>query len=80
MLSDYIHTALRKAEYRKLEEGTWFAEIPGFDGVWANGEYVEGCRAELMEVLEDWILLKLRDQDPLPEIGVELGGKRAHVE
>lgn len=80
MISDYIHAALSKAEYKKLEDGDWFAEIAGFDGVWANGESVETCRAELIEVLEDWILIKLRDRDPLPEIGVELGVKLAHVE
>jgi hypothetical protein len=36
MIWEYCHKALEKAEYRKLEDGTWFAEIPGFDGVWAN--------------------------------------------
>jgi predicted RNase H-like HicB family nuclease len=78
MLSEYVNTALQKAEYRKLEDRTWFAEIPGFDGVWANGESVEACRSELIEVLEDWILLKVKDQDPLPQIGVELI-KRPHA-
>lgn len=80
MLVDYVHTALKKADYRKHEDGVWFADIPGFDGVWATGETVEACRAELIEVLEDWIVLKLSDRDPLPEIGVEIGMKRAHAE
>ena len=43
---------MEKAEYKKLENGTWFAEIPGFKGVWANGDTVEKCRTELLEVLE----------------------------
>jgi len=29
-----------------------FAEIPGFDGVWANAATVEACRSELREVLK----------------------------
>ena len=73
MLSDYIAKALRKAEYKKLDDGTWFAEVPGFTGVWANASMVEACRKELLGVLEEWLLLKLRDKDPIPVIdGVEI--------
>ena len=32
MLTEYLAAALRKAEYKKLEDGSWFAEIPGFKG------------------------------------------------
>jgi predicted RNase H-like HicB family nuclease len=66
MLVEYIQGALEKAEYKKLENGIWFAEIPGFEGVWANGKTVEECRKELVEVLEEWLILKLRDTDPIP--------------
>jgi len=73
MLFQYIQKALEKAEYKKLEDGSWFAEIPGFKGVWANGLNVEYCRKELSEVLEEWLILKLKDSDPIPEIsGVDL--------
>ncbi|MDI6761344.1 MAG: type II toxin-antitoxin system HicB family antitoxin [Candidatus Brocadiaceae bacterium] len=68
MLVEYIQGALEKAEYKKLEDGTWFAEIPGFEGVWANGKTVEECRKELMGVLEEWLILKLRDKDPIPAV------------
>ena len=68
MLSEYIQVALEGAEYKKIEDGTWFAEIPGFEGVWANSETVEACRKELVEVLEEWLLVKLRDRDPIPEL------------
>ena len=30
MLTEYIHAALKRAEYKKLEDGSWFAEIPEF--------------------------------------------------
>ena len=68
MLFQYIQKALEKAEYKKLEDGSWFAEIPDFEGVWANGSNVEFCRKELSEVLEEWLLLKLKDNDPIPKI------------
>lgn len=73
MLVEYIQGALEKAEYKKLEDGTWFAEIPDFEGVWANGKTVEECRKELVEVLEEWLILKLRDKDPIPVVkGIEI--------
>lgn len=68
MLTEYIQTAISMAEYKKLEDGSWFAEIPGFEGVWANGSSVEECRRELIEVLEEWLLLKIQDKDPMPVI------------
>jgi len=69
MLTEYISAALRKAEYKKLPDGTWFAEVPGFEGVWANGNTVEEVRSEVREVLEEWLILKIRDADPLPVVG-----------
>ena len=68
MLFEYIQGSLGNAEYKKLDDGTWFAEIPGFEGVWANSKTVEECRKELMEVLEEWLILKLRDGDPIPKV------------
>jgi predicted RNase H-like HicB family nuclease len=73
MLLQYIQKALTKAQYKLLDDGTWFAEVPGFEGVWANANTVEGCRNELQEVLEEWLVLKIRDRDPIPQIeGVSL--------
>ncbi|WP_295401149.1 type II toxin-antitoxin system HicB family antitoxin [uncultured Thiocystis sp.] len=69
MFSEYLQAALSHAEYKQLEDTTWFAEIPGFPGVWANSGTVETCRSELREVLEEWLILKLRDHDPIPKIG-----------
>jgi len=68
MILEYCEKAIEKAEYKKLEDGTWFAEIPGFQGVWANSNTVEACRKELITVLEEWLILKLRDQNSIPEI------------
>ncbi|MGI8784448.1 MAG: type II toxin-antitoxin system HicB family antitoxin [Acidobacteriota bacterium] len=45
----------------------------GSKGVWANGPTVEACRRELVEVVEEWLILKLRDNDPIPPIeGIEI--------
>lgn len=73
MFLKYCEAALKRTQYKQLEDNSWFAEIEGFEGVWGNGDTVEECRTDLLEVLEEWILLKLRDGDRLPIVdGLEL--------
>lgn len=80
MIVEYIQGALERAEYKKLDDVSWFAEIPGFEGVWANGKTVEECRRELVEVLEEWLVLKLRDKDPIPEVkGIAINIKETTI-
>ena len=67
MLSNYINAALRHAHYEILaDDGSYYGEIPNFEGVYANAETLEGCREELAEVLEEWILLRISKSPPLP--------------
>uniref|UniRef100_UPI0040567F82 type II toxin-antitoxin system HicB family antitoxin n=1 Tax=Candidatus Electrothrix sp. TaxID=2170559 RepID=UPI0040567F82 len=68
MIIQYCQKAIASAEYKRLSDGSWFAVIPGFEGIWANGESVETCRQELLSVLEEWLLLKVRDGDPIPDV------------
>lgn len=80
MIQDYLNASLRKANYKRLERGEWFAEIPGYEGVWATGVTVEECRHELMEVWEEWLILKIRDGDPIPDAeGIEIKVKNEEV-
>lgn len=58
---------LQKARYKVLDNGTWFAELSGFEGIWADVRTVEECRHELQEVLEEWLVLKIRDRDSLSD-------------
>jgi predicted RNase H-like HicB family nuclease len=69
MLTAYIRAAMRKAHYEILsDDGTFYGEIEGFQGVYANAATLEACRDELAEVLEAWILLRLSRQLELPVI------------
>lgn len=69
MLIQYIQTAMRQAKYEILsDDGSYYGEIPGFQGVYANAETLEDCRNELAEVLEGWIFLHLADNTPLPVV------------
>ena len=69
MLTRCIREAMKRAQYKTLENGTFFGEIPGLAGVWANESTLDSCRGVLQEVLEEWLVLKIRDHDPIPRIG-----------
>ena len=62
-IQQYAAAAARRGATRELEDGTWFAEIEGFAGVWAN----EGSQKEALDALEgvvfEWVILKIRDED-----------------
>lgn len=78
MLRSYIDAAMHRhiAEYLAAE-GTWYAEIPGFDGVYAQAASREGCIHDLEEVLEEWIFFRLTRNLPLPTVdGLELTIRR----
>jgi predicted RNase H-like HicB family nuclease len=74
MLRNYIQTAMCQAKYEILpDDGSFYGEIPSFDGVYANADKLEKCREELEEVLEEWILLRVSRNLPLPVVeGMEL--------
>jgi predicted RNase H-like HicB family nuclease len=74
MLTEYVQAALKKARYEILsDDSSFYGEIPGFSGVYANAGTLEECRNDLREVLEDWILLSISRHLPLPVVdGIEL--------
>jgi len=74
MLINYINAALRHAHYEILaDDGSYYGDIPHFEGVYANAETLEDCREELAEVLEEWVLFRVSKGLPLPVVdGLEL--------
>lgn len=76
MLSEYIAKKLREAVYEILKDGTYFGEIPGLKGVWANAKNLEACREELRSALEDWLLFKIKDGDSIPGLRIDVNRKQ----
>ncbi|MDT5062982.1 MAG: hypothetical protein QOH63_3441 [Acidobacteriota bacterium] len=67
MLTRYIQAALHQARYEILTDDlSFYGEIPGFEGVYANAATLEACREELAEVLEEWILFRISRNLSLP--------------
>jgi len=73
MLVEYIQEALARAQYEIIkDEEPYYGEVPELRGVWATGKTLEECRRRLQEVIEGWIMVRLRKGLSVPP----LGGKR----
>ncbi len=80
ILTDYVCQALTKANYDKLEDGTFVGRIPLCIGVIAFGTTLVDCELELRSTLEDWILIGLKLGHTLPVIdGIDLN-KEPHLD
>ncbi|NEQ39869.1 MAG: type II toxin-antitoxin system HicB family antitoxin [Okeania sp. SIO3I5] len=73
MIQEYLQKAMETANYEILESEGFYGSIPSANGVWATGNTLEECRQELLEVLEEWVLIGVAMNHPLPEFhGVSL--------
>ncbi len=65
----YISGAMHKAKYEILQDdGMYYGEIPGFEGVYAHEPTLEATRDELEEALEFWLLYRITNNLPVPEV------------
>ena len=70
-VAEYVDEALRRARYELIEdeETPYYGEVSDWPGVWACGATLEGCRRELKEVVEGWILLSAKRSLAIPRLG-----------
>ena len=69
MLMKYIAQVMAKAKYEILQEdSSYYGEIPGFEGVYANAIDLETCRNELEELLEGWLFFRISRNMPVPTV------------
>ena len=71
MLTKFIEKTLKRAKYKLLADGTFYADISGVRGVWANSRTLEACREELREVLENWLLLKIHQGESVSGLNID---------
>ena len=69
MISQYAATALERAQYRLVEDGTFAATVRGLRGVIATGATLEACRRELAAVVEEWVLIRVARGLTVPALG-----------
>ena len=67
MLIAHSRAAMHRAKYEILsDDSSFYGEIPGFQGVYANAGTLEACRDELEAVLEGWALFRVSRNLALP--------------
>jgi predicted RNase H-like HicB family nuclease len=70
LIIEYIEAALARARYDVIrDEEPYYGEVPDLKGVWATGKTLEECRKRLSEVIEGWIIIRLRKGLPIPPLG-----------
>jgi len=70
MIVEYIEAALARANYEIIRgEEPYYGELPELKGVWATGKTLEECRKKLAEVIEGWIIIRLKKGLPIPPLG-----------
>jgi len=69
MIVEYINEALSEARYEIIEdEEPYYGEIPSLPGVFATGKTLEECRKNLAEVIDGWLIIRLRRGMMIPPI------------
>jgi predicted RNase H-like HicB family nuclease len=61
MITEYINAALQRAKFEIIDnEKPYYGEVPELEGVWATGKTLEECRQDLAEVIDGWLVVRLR--------------------
>jgi predicted RNase H-like HicB family nuclease len=69
MLNDYLQSAIKQAKYEILDDdGSIYDEIPACKGVYTKANTFEECRSNLIEVLEEWIFIRLKQNLYIPPL------------
>ncbi|HEV8530769.1 MAG TPA: type II toxin-antitoxin system HicB family antitoxin [Methylomirabilota bacterium] len=68
MIRQYVDAALRGARYEKLDDGTFYGEVPKLRGVLATAPNLEACRNQIAEVVEEWVLVRVSKGLPVPPL------------
>ena len=72
MLTEYIQAALDSINWKILDDGSFYAEIPLL-GLTTNEAHLEQCQCRIRAMLEEHIVVSLSRNNALPAIdGVEI--------
>ena len=79
ILTDYVESALSRAAYERLEDGSYAGIIPECPGVVSFGADLSACKDELRSTLEDWVLVGLKLRQVLSVVaGINLNHIPSH--
>ena len=66
MIAEYVQAALDRVRYEIIDDAEpYYGEVPELEGVWATGSTLEQCRHNLAEVIDGWLVVRLRKGLPV---------------
>jgi predicted RNase H-like HicB family nuclease len=74
VISTHIAQGLRRAQDRIFDDGLFCATVAGLPGAIATGRTLEACRDQLVEVVEEWLLVRVSQGLRIPRLST---GRRA---
>ncbi len=69
VISKYIAEALHRAPCRIVDNGLFCGTVAGLPGVIATGKTLEICRDQLVELIEEWLLVRVAQASEFPASG-----------
>jgi predicted RNase H-like HicB family nuclease len=70
LITEYIAAALSRAKYEIIDDKEpYYGEVPELQGVWATGKTLEECRHNLSDVIDGWLVVRLKKGLSIPPIG-----------
>ncbi len=70
LIALYARLASLRAVTEHMEDGRWFASVPGLRGAWAEGASEAEASVALEVAIRDWVQVKMqRRHDGIPVIG-----------
>ena len=70
MLLEYVQEALKHAKYEIINnDSPYYGEVPELKGVWATDQTLEECRQNLADVVDGWLVVRLKKGLDIPLIG-----------
>ena len=69
MINECINEALNKAKFELIDnKNIYFGEVTELRGVWATGKTLEECLCNLTDVIDGWLVVRLRKGLPIPNL------------
>lgn len=70
VFTEYVQYVMQQlARYELIRDAQpYYGSVKGFQGVWAQGKTLQECERNLREVLEEWLLLKIRKKGLVPTL------------
>lgn len=70
MITEYIDAAMKRATFEIIDDDEpFYGEVPELEGVWATGKTLDECRRALAEVIDGWLVIRLKRGLPIPPLG-----------